>query len=114
MAPDAGKMQGKRLRLFVEIILLIAGVRATEPYVLYYVKICVTRGPGRTVISRFSELMSISGLLEFFEKSRNHLKILGDRKVTWSKIQNGDPLTLDATVRNLVTMATWWAGFIHL
>jgi len=54
VAPDSGKMQGKRVRLFVEILLLIAGARASEHYVVYLVKIYVARGPGRTVISRFS------------------------------------------------------------
>jgi hypothetical protein len=42
VAPDAGKMQGKHVRLFVEIILLIAGVRTTE----HYVNIYVARGSG--------------------------------------------------------------------
>jgi hypothetical protein len=43
VAPDAGKMQGKRVRLVVEKILLIAGARASEHYVVYYVKICCKR-----------------------------------------------------------------------
>lgn len=52
VAPDSGKMQGKLVRLFLEIILLIAGTRASEHCVVYYVKIYVARDPGRTVISR--------------------------------------------------------------
>jgi hypothetical protein len=47
-------------------------------------------------------------------KYRNHLKILGARKVTWSKVYSGDPLTLEASVRNLIAMATWRVGFMHL
>jgi hypothetical protein len=36
---------------------------------------------------------------QIFQKSRNHLKILGSRKVTCSKLQTKDPQTLGATVK---------------
>lgn len=43
MAPDCGKMHGKCVRLFLEVILLIAGATASEHYVVYYVKMYVAR-----------------------------------------------------------------------
>jgi len=51
VAPDCGKSHGKRVRLYVEVILLIAGATASEHYVVCYVKIYVARDPGIIVIS---------------------------------------------------------------
>jgi hypothetical protein len=39
---------------------------------------------------------------QIFQKSRSHLKILGARRVTWSKFRTEDPQILGATVQNLV------------
>ena len=41
-----------------------------------------------------------------FQKSRSHLKILGDRRVTRSKVRTVDTKVFVATVQNLVATAT--------
>ena len=50
---------------------------------------------------------------QIFRKSRSHLKILGARRVIWSKLHREDPQILGATVQNVVAKATWHAGSVH-
>jgi hypothetical protein len=42
-----------------------------------------------------------------FPKSRNHLKILVTRRVTYCKFHTGDSQAFGASVQNLVVGATW-------
>jgi hypothetical protein len=48
-----------------------------------------------------------------FGKSRNHLRILGARRVTWSKFRRKDPQILSTTVKNLVAVATGRPGLVQ-
>jgi hypothetical protein len=48
-----------------------------------------------------------------FQKCSSHSKILGARKVTWSKFHIADPQIFYATIQNLVAWATWQPGFVH-
>lgn len=41
---------------------------------------------------------------QIFQTSRNHLKILGARKVTLGKFHAKDPQTLGVTIQNVVTL----------
>jgi hypothetical protein len=52
--------------------------------------------------------------IHIFQKSRSNLKILGDRRVTWNKIQIADPRKLGATVKKLVIIATRSSRIFHL
>ena len=56
---------------------------------------------------------SLPGGAQLFQKFRSHLKILGSRKVTWSKFRNDDPQTLGVTILNLHATATRNPGFVH-
>jgi hypothetical protein len=47
---------------------------------------------------------------QLFQKSVSDIKILGDRKLTWSKFHSEAPQILGATVQNLVDRATWRPG----
>lgn len=51
----------------------------------------------------------------FFKSLRSYLKILGTKRVTWSKFCAKDPQILGATVQNLFVVATvlWSPGFVH-
>jgi len=42
---------------------------------------------------------------QIFQKSRNHVKILGAQRVTLSKFHTEDPQILGIIVQNLVAMA---------
>jgi hypothetical protein len=56
----------------------------------------------------------MSGVLKLEKKkSRRHFKVLGARRVNCCKFRDEKPQTLRATVQNLVTTATWRAGFVH-
>ena len=46
-----------------------------------------------------------------FHRSWKHLKILHDRRVTWSKFLTEDPQILGVTEQNFAPMATWRSGF---
>jgi hypothetical protein len=50
---------------------------------------------------------------QIFQKSRSYLKILGARRVTWSKFHSEEPQILGAMVQNLVAWATWHQGFMY-
>jgi hypothetical protein len=50
---------------------------------------------------------------EIIQSSRHHLKILGTRRVEWSKCHAEDPLMFGATVPNSVAMAALRPGFVH-
>jgi len=52
--------------------------------------------------------------LQIFQKSNSHLKIMGARKVTWSKLYTQKPQILKATVLNLVAQSSGRPGFMHL
>jgi hypothetical protein len=54
----------------------------------------------------------MQGCTHFFKKSKSHFKILGSRRVTWSKFHIQDPEILGATVRNVVVTA-WHLAFVH-
>jgi hypothetical protein len=47
------------------------------------------------------------------KKFSSHLEVLGTRRVTRSKFRTDDPITLGATVQNLVATATWCPRFVH-
>ena len=53
-------------------------------------------------------------LSQIFQKSSSHLKILGARKVAWSKFHTTDPQVLGANVQNLVAMASGISFFPSL
>jgi hypothetical protein len=48
-----------------------------------------------------------------FQKSRSYLKILCDRRVTWTQIHTADPKILFATTQCLVARATWHPGIVN-
>jgi len=48
-----------------------------------------------------------------FSKSRSHLKILGDSKVTWSKFRDVDPRILGALLPNSIAKTSWHPGSAH-
>jgi len=50
---------------------------------------------------------------QIFQKSRSHLKILGARRVIWSKFHTEDPQILGVIVEKVVARATWYPGFVH-
>jgi hypothetical protein len=50
---------------------------------------------------------------QIFKNSKSHLKILGARKVTWSKYHTEYPKILDATVQNLAVRAIWRLRFVY-
>jgi hypothetical protein len=50
---------------------------------------------------------------QIFQKSTSHLKILGARKVTWSKCNTEDLERSGANVENLLARATWRPEFVH-
>jgi hypothetical protein len=51
--------------------------------------------------------------IKIFQESRNHLKIPGARRMTWSKFHSEDPQTLGTTIQNLVTTVTWHPAIVH-
>lgn len=50
---------------------------------------------------------------QIWQKSRSHLKILGVRSMTWSKLHTEDQQILDATTQNLAPMTTSCPGILH-
>jgi ABC-type spermidine/putrescine transport system permease subunit I len=48
-----------------------------------------------------------------FPQINNHPKILGVRKVIWSKFETENPHVLGEAVKNLFPMATFRPGFIY-
>jgi hypothetical protein len=50
---------------------------------------------------------------KLFQKSRNHLKILGGRRLTRSKFHTEDSQILGTIIQDLVTTATWHPAFVH-
>jgi hypothetical protein len=50
--PKRWENVGKRAGLFVEMIWFIAGAKASEHYVVYYVNAFAARGPRRTVVAQ--------------------------------------------------------------
>jgi hypothetical protein len=54
-----------------------------------------------------------TGSQKFFQKSRTHLKILGARRVTWSRLNTEDPQILGIVVQILIVTETWRPGFVH-
>jgi len=53
----------------------------------------------------YIDLMESRGA-QIFHKFGSHLKILGARRVTWSKFQTEEPQILGAPTQNLVTTET--------
>lgn len=51
--------------------------------------------------------------IKIFQKSRNHLKIPGARRMTRSKFYSEEPQTLGTTIQNLVTTVTWHPTIVH-
>jgi hypothetical protein len=52
-------------------------------------------------LSRYVQyVQSNTGVHKFFQHLRSHLKILGSRMVTWSKLLTEDSLILGAIVQN--------------
>jgi len=64
-----------------------------------------------SVASRYSSLYSCGEQIS--QKSRNHLKNLSVRWVTWSKFHIEGPNILCATVQNLVARVTQRPGFVR-
>jgi hypothetical protein len=58
-------------------------------------------------------LKRVSAVHKFFRTFKDHLKILGPTRVTWSKFHTEHPQILGATVQNLVARATWRLSFVH-
>jgi hypothetical protein len=50
---------------------------------------------------------------KLFKKFISHLKLLGTKRVKWSKLCTDDPEIFDATVQNLDAMTNWRPGFVH-
>jgi hypothetical protein len=50
---------------------------------------------------------------QIFQKSRNHLKILGTRRMTWSKFHPGDLEPWSAIVWSVVTQVTLYPGIMR-
>lgn len=50
---------------------------------------------------------------QFFQKPRNHLKILVPASVTSSKSHADDPQIFGAAIQNLVSRASWPTEFVH-
>ena len=50
---------------------------------------------------------------QIFQISTRHLKILGTRRVVWSKFHTQDSQIIDITVQKLIALATWCPGFVH-
>ena len=50
---------------------------------------------------------------QIFRELNSRLKILVAWTVKWTKLRNGDPQILGATIQNLVMRATWRQGFVH-
>jgi hypothetical protein len=50
---------------------------------------------------------------QIFKKSRNHVKLLGARRVIWSKFHNEGPHILCATEQKLFARAIWRPGFVR-
>jgi hypothetical protein len=48
-----------------------------------------------------------------FQKFGFHQKVLGTRRVIWSKFHNVGPQILSATTQHLVTTATWCLGVVQ-
>jgi hypothetical protein len=44
---------------------------------------------------------------KFFQKSRDHFKILRVKRVTWSKFRTESPQTVGIKVQNVVAEAIW-------
>lgn len=66
---------------------------------------------------RFPKLACRLGVNKFStkkKKTRNHLKVLGVRKVTWSVFHIEHPQILGATAENLASTATWLPWFVDL
>jgi len=51
---------------------------------------------------------------QVFQKSRSYFRILGTRRVIFSKFLSEDPQVLGTTIQNLITCMTWHPGFVHL
>jgi hypothetical protein len=51
---------------------------------------------------------------KFFQKSRNHLKIIGARRVTRSEVIFRTPQILGAIIQNFVARANWGPIFVHM
>jgi len=58
--------------------------------------------------------LSTSGVPDFSGKSRNHLKILGSRKVMCSMFLTENPQILSTKEHTLVASVTWHPGSVHL
>jgi hypothetical protein len=54
-----------------------------------------------------------TGVNQIFEKSKNHLQILGAIQVTWSLFPTEDSQILGSTVPNSVATANSCRGFVH-
>ena len=56
-----------------------------------------------------------TGDTQIFQKSRSHLKILGARRVKWSKFQSEGTYTVYIwpTSQNLFAKAIWHTGLVH-
>jgi hypothetical protein len=50
---------------------------------------------------------------KILQKCRSHLKVLGARRIPRSKFHTVDPQISQATVQNLVAIATWRPRFVH-
>jgi hypothetical protein len=57
-------------------------------------------------------LFCITGAI-IFQISRTHIKILGARRVMWSKFYTEEPQTFGAKVKKAVTMTTRRPQFVH-
>jgi hypothetical protein len=70
--------------------------------------------------STSSDFFSVAGFLNFYcrdtqilQKSWGHIKILGVRRVTWSRFHFEDSQMLVAALQNLVNRATWLPEFVR-
>jgi hypothetical protein len=50
--------------------------------------------------------------LQIFQKYRIHHKILGTKRITWSKFYIEDPQILCSSMQNLVAQVTWCLRFV--
>jgi hypothetical protein len=51
---------------------------------------------------------------QILQETRSCLRILGARRLTWSKVHTEDPQILGAATQNFVTKVTWCLGCVHL
>jgi hypothetical protein len=79
----------------------------------YYLVIPIELCPSK-LLRNTSITYHVAGLHKFFQKPGEHLKMLGARRVIWSRFHCEDPPILGTTVQNIVAWRLCCIGFVHV